>query len=646
MAAEDEADAAAAAGRGRLQNFILYAARSMFLLFGSDEGRKQWRVLKIDRSQPSELNIYEDPITYSKSECKCLLEQLDHENNGTGGLNRITVCYGIVGFVKFLGPYYMLLITGRKKIGAICGHAIYAVTRSQMIPLSDSAQSSNLPFLGAEHRYKRLLCTVDLTKDFFFSYSYNIMRSLQKNMCDGVPEEALYETMFVWNEFLSCGVRNHLKNTAWTVALVHGSFKQGKLSHAGKDFTFTLIARRSRYFAGTRYLRRGVDDKGRVANDVETEQIVFCGQPDEIPREITSVVQNRGSIPLFWSQEARRLGFKPDIILEKKDNNFAATRLHFEDLVNRYENPIIVLSMIKKQEKKPRESLLTEKLVDAIHHINEDLPESDRLIYFHWDFQSICRRRSTEALALLCKVAACAMDLTGFFHCRGTPTSDDAIIDLLNDDSEQSSDISQTASSSPQRRQKGVLRTNCIDCLDRTNVAQIAYGLTALGHQLHALGIKDVPEVDLEDQLAADLMNFYREMGDKLALQYVGSAAHDKIPYKNNGRWVPLTLWPGLQRNLQRYYSHAFMDARKQKAINLFLGLLVPQQDKPELCDLDSDQQHDVGRSHFRKSLSVGSVTYESNTDVRTRRNVISELLSYMNLDENDKSYYRSIHKH
>ncbi|RRT73015.1 hypothetical protein B296_00014387, partial [Ensete ventricosum] len=88
MAAEDEADAAAA-GRGRLQNFVLYAARSV--------SRKQWRVLKIDRSQPSELNIYEDPITYSKSECKCLLEQLDHENNGTGGLNRITVCYGIVG---------------------------------------------------------------------------------------------------------------------------------------------------------------------------------------------------------------------------------------------------------------------------------------------------------------------------------------------------------------------------------------------------------------------------------------------------------------------------------------------------------------------------------------------------------------------
>ena len=36
----------------------------------------------------------------------------------------------------------------------------------------------------------------------------------------------LYETMFVWNEFMTRGIRNHLKNTLWTVALVYGFFKQ------------------------------------------------------------------------------------------------------------------------------------------------------------------------------------------------------------------------------------------------------------------------------------------------------------------------------------------------------------------------------------------------------------------------------------
>lgn len=65
-----------------------------------------------------------------------------------------------------------------------------------------------------------------------------------------------------------------------------------------------------------RYLKRGVNEKGRVANDVETEQIVFEDTHDGIPTHITSVVQNRGSIPLFWSQETSRLNIKPDIICE------------------------------------------------------------------------------------------------------------------------------------------------------------------------------------------------------------------------------------------------------------------------------------------------------------------------------------------
>lgn len=119
-------------------------------------------------------------------------------------------------------------------------------------------------------------------------------------------------------------------------------------------------------------MKRGVNEKGRVANDVETEQIVFEDVPDGLPLQISSVVQNRGSIPLFWSQETSRLNLKPDIIrmylhklehlcfhvnfiltdscfslVSKKDENYEATRLHFENLVKRYGNPIIILNLIK-----------------------------------------------------------------------------------------------------------------------------------------------------------------------------------------------------------------------------------------------------------------------------------------------------------
>ncbi|MCI13991.1 polyphosphoinositide phosphatase-like, partial [Trifolium medium] len=80
----------------------------------------------------------------------------------------------------------------------------------------------------------------------------------------------------------------------------------------------------------------------------------------------------------------------------------------------------------------------------------------------------------------------------------------------------------------PKLLQKGVLRTNCIDCLDRTNVAQYAYGLVALGRQLQALGFIESLRIDLDNPLAKEVMTAYESMGDKLAFQYGGSAAHNK----------------------------------------------------------------------------------------------------------------------
>ena len=81
----------------------------------------------------------------------------------------------------------------------------------------------------------------------------------------------------------------------------------------------------------------------------------------------------------------------------------------------------------------------------------------------------------------------------------------------------------------PPHFQSGVLRTNCIDCLDRTNVAQYAYGLAALGRQLHAMGLTNIPKVDPDSSIAAALMDMYQSMGDALAQQYGGSAAHNTV---------------------------------------------------------------------------------------------------------------------
>lgn len=90
-----------------------------------------------------------------------------------------------------------------------------------------------------------------------------------------------------------------------------------------RDLLFSLISRRSRYRAGTRYFTRGIDSAGNTANYNETEQIVLLDPLDDASRtygstgrvegrERLSFVQTRGSVPVFWA-EINNLRYKPDL---------------------------------------------------------------------------------------------------------------------------------------------------------------------------------------------------------------------------------------------------------------------------------------------------------------------------------------------
>lgn len=126
----------------------------------------------------------------------------------------------------------------------------------------------------------------------------------------------------------------------------------------------------------------------------------------------------------------------------------------------------------------------------------------------------------------------CSAD-TGDISPHTSSDDDNGDHDSLEKKSSRSKNIAyEKCDVKPPRLQSGVLRTNCIDCLDRTNVAQYAYGWAALGQQLHVLGIRDVPAIELDDPLAISLMGLYERMGDTLAHQYGGSAAHNKVMLK------------------------------------------------------------------------------------------------------------------
>jgi hypothetical protein len=642
-----------------LQKFTLYETRSNFYLVGRDKQKQHWQVLKIDRSEPAELSMQEDPTIYTEAEILLLLARVSEGNKSTGGLVFVTKAYGIVGFIKFMESYYMILVTKRRQIGTICGHAIYSITESQMITVPHSTVQTEASLSKVELRYKKLLGGVDLTKDFYYSYTYPIMRNMQANVKSVDEERMPYDNMFVWNAFLTRGIRQSLKNSRWIVALVHGFFEQTRLSIFGRIFAITLIARRSRHFAGTRYLKRGVNDKGRVANDVETEQLVSNEETgiDPATGQISSVVQHRGSIPLFWSQEMSRLSPKPDIILQRFDPVYHATKLHFDDLASRYGNPIIVLSLIKTVEKRPREMMLRREFAIAVGYLNQIYTEERRLKFIHWDFHKFAKSgsKSANVLAVLQSVAADALDLTGFYYSgktyihkrkpqvptilasapsitpgsRLSPLRDRThSLDLSSDrrlaldlgSRQLSLDLgklfSAVGNTSMNGRlifqevekkepvidkasepffQNGVLRTNCIDCLDRTNVAQYAYGLEALGRQLQAVGLTNIPKLDPDCGVAGALMDMYQNMGDSLALQYGGSEAHNYVFPERQGKWKATTQSQEFMKSIRRYYSNTITDGEKQDAMNLFLGHFQPQEGKPALWDLESDYYLHVG---------------------------------------------------
>ena len=77
--------------------------------------------------------------------------------------------------------------------------------------------------------------------------------------------------------------------------------------------------------------------------------------------------------------------------------------------------------------------------------------------------------------------------------------------------------------------QTGIIRTNCVDCLDRTNTAQFAIGKCALGYQLYALGMLNAPKLEFDTDCVRMLEELYEDHGDTLALQYGGSQLVHRI---------------------------------------------------------------------------------------------------------------------
>lgn len=584
----------------QMHKFSLYETAGRYFIVGADVMDRRFRILKIDRTADAgNLSIAEDEIVYTKKEMSQLLNAIDDGNKSTGGMKLRCSTWGLLGFIRFTGAYYMLVITKRSQVAMIGGHFTYSVDATELIPLTTGPSSRFKPEAKnpEEARFLGILNNLDLTRSFYFSYSYNITHTLQHNIMmeraaiangQPFPHAQEYNSMFVWNSYLLEPATKALKNTYdWCLPVIHGYIDQSALSIYGRTVYITLIARRSRYFAGARFLKRGANDlvcdccccytaysllQGHVANDVETEQIVsevlttsfhapgvkLFSNPN-----FTSYVQHRGSIPLYWTQDNTGVTPKPPIELNLVDPFYGAAALHFDDLFDRYGAPVYVLNLVKARERTPRESKLLREFTNAINYLNQFLPQGKKIIHKAWDMSRASKSRDQDVIGTLELIAEDVVRTTGFFHNGDGHTTTPKV-------------------------QNGVARTNCIDCLDRTNAAQFVIGKKALGHQLHALGIIGDTSIDYDSDAINLFTHMYHDHGDTIAVQYGGSQLVNTMEtYRKINQWTSHSR--DMVESFKRYYNNSFLDGQRQEAYNLFLGYYKWAKGQPMLWDLTTD---------------------------------------------------------
>ena len=647
------------------------------VIIGSNNTQTRFRVLRIDRSEPRDLTVIDDKQEYSQQDITQLLQTIRPQKSGSqSGPQRTISAFGLAGFVRFLEGFYLILITKRRRVAQFGHHSIYKIEDTHMIYIPSDFDKSN-----EELKYYKMFQNVDLSSNFYFSYSYDLSHTLQYNMSETILQtqstdqstdesQTIWEKnssieaeangtlhsgavrpkpdfKFVWNQYLLQYVDLH---PDWILYICHGFVAQNNISVFGRPIHLTLIAKRSRKFAGTRFLKRGTNCEGDVANEVITEQIVSDASISSFSHGFySSFVQMRGSIPSYWSQDISKMVPKPTIQLDNVDPFYEAAGHHFNQLLHSYGSPIIVLNLVKRREKKPHESVLSNEFMQTIQYLNQFLPPKHQIDYIGFDMARINKLKDANVMSRLAEIAYYTLKQTGIFQSRATSFNHNPDQVVINRDKRTVGGIKL---SSGRIHQTGIVRVNCVDCLDRTNTAQFALGKVALAFQLYALGVLPKPELQFESDTVRMLEELYEDHGDTLALQYGGSQLVHRI--KTYRKIAPLSSHSrDIMQTLSRYYSNAFSDAEKQNVMNLFLGVFKATKGA-NIWDLYTDfYLHNtlaagriLSRSdsrHYTKWWSDDSVRYLPRSALEMQKGTPDSLLSLTREsgeDERTDGYY------
>ena len=446
---------------------------------------------------------------------------------------------GLVGVINLISGPHLVIAVSKARVGVITSdnHVIFRLDGVQVLPFARSEAHIRPEQQETAVEQRKMVEAVFNTPYFYFSYTIDITNYQQKSdvLVENSDVNYVLNTAspcFTWNYFMlkSGGLVQDPDFHPWCLALVHGAVYIQQCSLNGKLFRWSILSRRSTKRAGTRFFRRGVDFDGYVANFVETEQII------EHKDSLASFVQIRGSIPFFWTQTPT-LEYLPKPRIYYHVDHETPFRCHFDKLTHNY-GAQIILNLINHTK---HEGVLQDKFGELCKKC--DL-QSHRIDYEAFDFHARCSKsRYAQSLSMLMAKYRQKIRQFGCFI--------------------------KTRSAIPSKLQTGVVRTNCMDSLDRTNVVQSMVALENLKQVLDELSI---PNDDLEQ---SDFFKLYRNVwanhANIIALQYAGSEAL-KTDLTRSGKRTFTGMLRDLKTAIVRYLGNNFADGQRQDAIDLVLG--------------------------------------------------------------------------
>nr|XP_019585748.1 PREDICTED: synaptojanin-1 isoform X7 [Rhinolophus sinicus] len=433
-----------------------------------------------------------------------------------GTYSKVLDAYGLLGVLRLnLGDtmlHYLVLVTGCMSVGKIQESEVFRVTSTEFISLRvDSSDEDRIS------EVRKVLNS----GNFYFAWSASgVSLDLSLNAHRSVQEHTT-DNRFFWNQSLHLHLKHYGVNCDdWLLRLMCGGVEIRTIYAAHKQAKACLISRLSCERAGTRFNVRGTNDDGHVANFVETEQVVYLDD------SVSSFIQIRGSVPLFWEQPGLQVGSHRVRMSRGFEANAPAFDRHFRTLKNLYGKQIII-NLLGSKEGEHMLSKAFQSHLKASEHATD-------IQMVNFDYHQMVKGGKAEKLHSVLKPQVQKFLDYGFFYFDGSEV---------------------------QRCQSGTVRTNCLDCLDRTNSVQAFLGLEMLAKQLEALGLAEKP------QLVTRFQEVFRSMwsvnGDSISKIYAGTGALE-------GKAKAGKLKDGA-RSVTRTIQNNFFDSSKQEAIDILL---------------------------------------------------------------------------